>query len=1368
MPRNPFSRKLPYTQVLIVFFAFAVMAFASYLYVEDITRGYLRRVTESMLVTVESRLYSDMNELETMLNVVSETVRGMITGGLPFEAVEEYITAISGFGRGLGGAEGFLAVSGYFNVYGGRVVDGGGPDSAWGAEGERNPGSFAWYSEAVAANGRVIVTNPYVDAAADTVTVTIARALFDEAGNRIAVMCLDVSVDRIFSSAISNYQYDEGYWMLFDKNLVAIAHPRSEFLEMSLADIPSEFARLADELRRYDIIERRITNYHDETKIVNFRQLENGWYLGVATRVDVYYASLSLVQRFLIVLAFVTAAGLSVILVRISRRGARMEEEQNKLQDEHQTLLHTFDKLPIAVRVIDLENFELTYANKATKDLFGFDGGESIVGRNAMEFMPENQPDGTPTEQFSRDVSIPESVIYEVQCKRKDGGLFVARISSITMMFNGKPSSLATVEDLTNELQYRKMVTERETESAQNELQLIKLNMAMRAASIGLWDMEVNAKDPTNELNKITWSDEFRKILGYEDETDFPNVIDSFHKILHPDDLLWVPHAISAHIMDRTGLTPYNADYRVIKKNGDIAHIRATGETVRDEHGNPLRVAGTIIDVTALRNLITEAETRRVEAETANKENEVQLLKLNLAIRAAKIGLWDMEIVTDNPLDTANTVTWSDELRRIFGFETVEDFPNTLDSFHNVLHPDDLLWVPQAAIAHITDKTDSTPYDVEYRVIKKNGEMAYIRASGKTIRDAKGNPMRVAGTLMDLTEMKELINEAERQRVKAENANKTKSEFLSHISHEIRTPMNAVIGAAEIQLQKGGHQPDAEEALHTIYNSGNLLLNIINDILDLSKIEAGKMEVVPVQYDIASLIYDTMQLNMMRYESKDIEFKLEINENTPLNLIGDELRIKQILNNILSNAFKYTDSGTVKLSVSTSGIPSSGILQFAVEDTGQGMDEEQLSRLFSEYARFNMNNNRSIVGTGLGMSITKRLIDLLNGEIAIISEPGKGSTFTVRIPQERIGTDVCGKEIVDRMHSNKFRQALKVKRSAIVHEYMPYGKVLVVDDVESNLYVAKGMLLPYGLNIETVTSGFAALDKVKAGSVYDIIFMDHMMPQMDGMKTVALIRELGYAAPIVALTANAVTGLSEMFLANGFDGFITKPIDIRELNVCLNRLIKDKQPAEVIESARRSAVNQTPVKPKSISDELMNAALMDIDHAVTVLNGVLQSVSGEPNLELYSITTHGMYGALLNIGEPTLAQTARNLENAGIGGDIALIAKETPAFINSLLSLTDKIKTTRGPAKEVIARAALTDAHAPDAGSVDILRAKLTELTAHCEQFRIQPAKKILDELKAGQWTAEVNAALDEITLLLRRGELKKIAAIAGTLTEKL
>jgi len=395
----------------------------------------------------------------------------------------------------------------------------------------------------------------------------------------------------------------------------------------------------------------------------------------------------------------------------------------------------------------------------------------------------------------------------------------------------------------------------------------------------------------------------------------------------------------------------------------------------------------------------------------------------------------------------------------------------------------------------------------------------------------------------------------ENAKSEADRANKSKSAFLATMSHEIRTPLNAIIGITQVQLQRQDLPGEYHEVWERIYTSGNSLLKIINDILDLSKIETGKLDIMPEEYAIPSLINDTVQLNIVRIGEKKIEFILELKDDLPSRAIGDGLRVKQVLNNLISNAIKYTQEGYVKLTVLHSVNADDLTLYFKIEDTGQGISEKDQKRVFSEYARFNVQDNAFTEGTGLGLAITKKLTEMMGGEVTVSSQPGKGSVFSVSVLQKVVDCTPIGADVADRLQRFTFREHTNAL-SHIDYSKLPHGNVLVVDDLEINLYVAEAALKPYDLDIELVDSGFAAIENVKNGKTYDIIFMDHMMPEMDGIATTEALRDMGYTGTIVALTANALVGNEAMFSERGFDGFISKPIDIHDLDALLMQFIK--------------------------------------------------------------------------------------------------------------------------------------------------------------------------------------------------------------------
>jgi PAS domain S-box-containing protein len=582
----------------------------------------------------------------------------------------------------------------------------------------------------------------------------------------------------------------------------------------------------------------------------------------------------------------------------------------------------------------------------------------------------------------------------------------------------------------------------------------------------------------------------------------------------------------------------------------------------------------------------------------------------------------------------------------------------------------------------------------------------------------------------------------------AEQSSRYKSQFLSRMSHEVRTPMNAILGITEIQLQDQTIPPGNREALEKIFNSGYLLLGIINDILDLSKIEAGKLELTPAGYDVPNLINDTVQLTVVQYDHKPIKFILEIDENIPLTLFGDELRIKQILNNLLSNAFKYTDNGEVSLSVNAEytrqaeGEPRV-ILVFRVADTGHGMTSEQVGKLFDEFTRFDMDANRTTEGAGLGMSITRHLARMMNGEILVESEPGKGSVFTVRLPQEIIGSGVLGRELAEKVKQLNVNRVTQTNNAPqFVREYMPYGRVLVVDDVETNLYVARGLMAPYGLSIEIAVSGFDTVEKIKNGASYDIIFMDHFMPKMDGIETTRILRGMGYTLPIIALTANALIGQAEMFMENGFDGFISKPIDIRQLNASLNKFIRDKYPSELVEMARRQAAKLNMAKSSALSvqspsGELLAIFTRDSEKALAAMKEVISAgFNKKDDFLQYVINAHSMKSALANIGEIWLSDFALKLELAGRAKKVPVIMSETPAFLEKL----DEVIKRNKP-KEVAVSVEKGDTD----NDLAYLTEKLRIIRTACEKPDKDSANKALSELMLKKWPEYTKDLLDTI-----------------------
>jgi len=394
-------------------------------------------------------------------------------------------------------------------------------------------------------------------------------------------------------------------------------------------------------------------------------------------------------------------------------------------------------------------------------------------------------------------------------------------------------------------------------------------------------------------------------------------------------------------------------------------------------------------------------------------------------------------------------------------------------------------------------------------------------------------------------------------------ASQAKSAFLANMSHELRTPLNVVIGLTDSMLENDTLDRDIADNLAKISNAGSTLLSIVNDILDISKIESGKLELVPVEYQMSSLLSDVITLVVTRIGEKPISFALDINDDLPNILYGDDLRVKQIFNNLLSNAIKYTRKGTVKLSVICQRNDKDLSMEIAVSDTGIGIREEDIKKLFSEYNQVDTHANRSIEGTGLGLAITKRLSEMMGGGISVESVYGEGTTFRVNIQQGFVSDATIGPIVAENLRNFRYRDEKRLVGKKLVRKDLSFARVLVVDDMQTNLDVAAGLLRKYKMQVDCLSNGADAIERIRGGSpVYNVVFMDHMMPGMDGIETADAIRSLGteYASkvPIIALTANAIQGTDSLFFEHGFQAYITKPIDIITLDSVIKKWIRNE------------------------------------------------------------------------------------------------------------------------------------------------------------------------------------------------------------------
>lgn len=528
------------------------------------------------------------------------------------------------------------------------------------------------------------------------------------------------------------------------------------------------------------------------------------------------------------------------------------------------------------------------------------------------------------------------------------------------------------------------------------------------------------------------------------------------------------------------------------------------------------------------------------------------------------------------------------------------------------------------------------------------------------------------------------LRKEKRSQQEAEAANMAKSSFLANMSHEIRTPINAILGMNEMILREE-KDPAIRGYAGNIQASGNSLLSIVSDVLDISKIESGKLEIIPVDYEVNSLISDCCNMAAGRAKAKELELLVECADNVPMKLCGDETHIRQIIVNLLTNAVKYTEKGTVKLIVSGRFTDGGFVLKVDVSDTGIGIAEENLPQLFTQFQRFDLQRNRNIEGTGLGLSIVKRLCDLMSGTITARSVLGSGSTFTVELPQKVVDSTPCG--------------GVNLNYSAgAEHEYhhsfeAPEARILAVDDLPVNLLVIANLLKETRIKIDTAGSGRECLDKCSQQK-YDLILMDHMMPEMDGVQTFEKLHgdksSPNFETPVIMLTANALAGMREQYMDVGFADYVSKPVRGAKLEEAIRRNLPESLIKPASPEIPAEAVSTEPSGFADICSAVpelnVNAALQYCCGSAELLNDLLHDFTEndhfsdlkaafeEKRWEDYRRHAHSLKSTSLMIGLTGLSERARASELALKGGCTEFAELNHDSLIEEYSALLGKIK----------------------------------------------------------------------------------------------
>ena len=612
--------------------------------------------------------------------------------------------------------------------------------------------------------------------------------------------------------------------------------------------------------------------------------------------------------------------------------------------------------------------------------------------------------------------------------------------------------------------------------------------------------------------------------------------------------------------------------------------------------------------------------------------------------------------------------------------------------------------VPMAAIANYYTKTKiggplglMSDFMHSFVLTKDEDKLKVIRQISN-IQIKTGDEMEVLAdyaksTLLEMADYIERYQKQQKLEAELEitkQASEAKSSFLSNMSHEIRTPINAIIGMNEMIIRECEDEQILEYA-NNAKSAGNSLLSLVNDILDFSKIEAGKMEILPVQYDLSSMINDLVNLISARAEEKGLELEINVDSSLPCNLIGDEIRLKQVVTNLLTNAVKYTESGKVALSVTYEKIDDRNInLHFEVSDTGIGIKEEDISKLYSPFERIEEIRNRTIEGTGLGMSIVRKLLALMDTKLIVESQYGTGSSFRFFVKQMVVSWGNIGN------FKDKYKEYISTAQKYHQRFQAPDAEILVVDDTEMNLTVIKSLLKKTLVKVDTAISGFETLEKV-AEKKYDIIFLDHRMPEMDGVETFKKMKVLNgnknKNTPVIALTANAVSGAKQEYQEIGFNDYLAKPVNTNELE----RMIEHYLPQEkiVAVSVNHGEDFYTAADVGIPEDSFLNDLKeVDLQEAITNCGGsdVLENVVkdflisldskadaiegylNEGDLRNYTVFVHALKSSARLIGAMELSKMAAEMEQAGNEGNLIALHQQTPELLEKYRSYKENLK----------------------------------------------------------------------------------------------
>ncbi len=592
-----------------------------------------------------------------------------------------------------------------------------------------------------------------------------------------------------------------------------------------------------------------------------------------------------------------------------------------------------------------------------------------------------------------------------------------------------------------------------------------------------------------------------------------------------------------------------------------------------------------------------------------------------------------------------------------------------------------------------------------------------------------------------------LAEQLEKEKERADTANEAKTNFLANMSHEIRTPITAVLGMNELILRESKEQ-NIRQYAKDVEGAAKSLLSIINDILDITKIEKGKLSVITAEYHFATVMKEVTNMISFKAKVKGLAFDVMIDDAIPQKLMGDDIRLRQILVNLLNNAVKYTNEGTVTLAINKIPCETDNMVKllFCVKDTGIGIKEEDLQKLCKPFERIEEKRNRNIEGTGLGMSITKQLLGLLGSELKVLSVYGEGSQFSFELCQEIVDANPIGKlEELNKEETKQYQHSFEA----------PDARILMVDDNELNRKVFIGLMRPSQIKIDEAENGKVALEKMKQ-ETYDIIFLDHMMPELDGIETFRIMKEMidypSKNAKVVILTANAIVGAKEKYLAEGFDAFLEKPIEPFKLESMIKTLLDQKliwKPTEGEEDSNNEMIELPAVEgldwqyakvhfpDEQMLLETVKFFVETIEYDAKEVEDLLAHVEDSAGMKAYRTKVHSMKNSAATIGIVPLAGMAKVLEDAARNENPEVVKTMTPIFLECWRSYTDKLAVFRDHTNDVDKRNA--------ADSMDEIREIIQFIRDAAEEMDISALDELWERLSAYEFAQEQQTQVEEI-----------------------